>query len=883
MPEDMLRQTLNKMPVGYALHKIIVDCSGSPCDYEYVEANRAFEEATGLVAAEIIGKRVTEVIPNIKSDEFDWINTYSEVALKGLTMDFEQYSSSLNKLFKVNAFSPKVGFFVTIVKDINKENETSRKLARELGNQKELESALTRDAMFTSQANLTQNKIIHGLEYYDEYIERIYYDYDTWFEYAKSNVQQEYRDSYCKSLERQTLLDNFNKGIEPKPFEYRRIGSDSWIRLVIRMFKDVETDDVYVFGYGFDIDNEVRERQALMISEEKISELEESNTKTLQLLEAVKREQALIQSIFDSIPGYLYVYDESGRLIKWNKKHETMTGFTAEELSGMTLEKWFDQEDIIKVNATVNDVFEKGYGEVEASMILKNGDKMMVRSSGAPLILDGHKYFTGIGLDITEQKAVWEEKERLLAQMKAMYNEHKAVILLLEPVTGKIIDANPSASAFYGYSKDELLNMCIDDINMLPKEEIAAKLMEILKNEQEHFTFPHKLKNGEIRNVDVYSSPIHFNDRTILFSIIFDATKREEAYKEIIHISYHDYLTGAYNRRFFEEEFERLNTEANFPIAIVMGDVNGLKLTNDSFGHLEGDKLLQEVVNRIGECVRSGDILARIGGDEFGIILPKTDESEAHDIVRRINENIEKQDENKTSEDSVLSVSFGFTIQKEVGDDLGMLMKEAEGYMYSKKFYDRRSLKGKTINVIMNTLFEKSPREKMHSERVGNISAKIAETIGFDVESTNKIRTAGYLHDIGKIGIAENILNKKGKLEAQEMFIMNSHPEKSWRILQNSQEFSEISNIVLYHHEKWDGSGYPKGLKGEEIPINSRIIAVADAYDAMTNNRSYRKKISSAEAINELKKCSGTHFDPEIVEIFIGQVLANENSFTIGT
>ena len=193
MTEDMLRQALDRMPVGYALHKIIIDDEGSPCDYEYVEANRAFEEATGLVAAEIVGKRVTEVIPNIKSDEFDWIRKYSEVALKGQTLDFEQHSSSLNKIFKVNAFSPKVGFFITLVNDVTKENETNRKLVRELGNQKELQSALTRDAIFTTQATLTQNKIIHGLEYYDEYIKRIHYDYDAWFEYAKLNVQQEYR------------------------------------------------------------------------------------------------------------------------------------------------------------------------------------------------------------------------------------------------------------------------------------------------------------------------------------------------------------------------------------------------------------------------------------------------------------------------------------------------------------------------------------------------------------------------------------------------------------------------------------------------------------------------------------------------------------------
>jgi len=143
--------------------------------------------------------------------------------------------------------------------------ETNRNLSRELRNQIELQSALTHDAIFTTQANLTQNKVLHGLDYYDEFLERIHYDYDAWFEFAQSNVQQEYFDIYSKSLERKNLIDNFNKGIEPKPFEYRRIGSDSWIRLVLRVFKDVESDDVYVFGYGFDIDNEVRDRHALML------------------------------------------------------------------------------------------------------------------------------------------------------------------------------------------------------------------------------------------------------------------------------------------------------------------------------------------------------------------------------------------------------------------------------------------------------------------------------------------------------------------------------------------------------------------------------------------------------------------------------------------
>ena len=480
--------------------------------------------------------------------------------------------------------------------------------------------------MFTSQANLTQNKIIHGLEYYDEYIERIYYDYDTWFEYAKSNVQQEYRDSYCKSLERQTLLDNFNKGIEPKPFEYRRIGSDSWIRLVIRMFKDVETDDVYVFGYGFDIDNEVRERQALILSEEKICKLQDSNTKTLQLLEAVKREQTLIQSIFDSIPGYLYVYDESRRLIKWNKKHETMTGFTAEELDDMTLEKWFDQEDILKINAAVNDVFEKGYVEAEASLILKNGEKMMTRCSGAPFILDNHKYFTGIGLDITEQWQLEKKLEENRLLMESIINSTTDAIYV-KNLEGQYLLFNNAAETITGKIASDVLGK--DDRYLFTENE-ALVIMEgdkkVIENKK-IITYEEIVTDslGKTRTFSSTKGPIYNKDKKIigLYGVSRDITERKKVEENLIYLNYHDHLTGLYNRRFFEEVLKMLDKEEYLPISIIMCDINGLKLVNDSFGHYSGDALLKKAAETIKKACRKDDIIARIGGDEFVVILPK--------------------------------------------------------------------------------------------------------------------------------------------------------------------------------------------------------------------------------------------------------------------
>ncbi len=194
--------------------------------------------------------------------------------------------------------------------------------------------------------------------------------------------------------------------------------------------------------------------------------------------------------------------------------------------------------------------------------------------------------------------------------------------------------------------------------------------------------------------------------------------------------------------------------------------------------------------------------------------------------------------------------------------------------MYRHKLYERSSTRSKTIEIIMSTLFEKSSRESQHSNRVSAICKAIASKMNLDKDDVNKIRIAGLVHDIGKIGIDETILNKAGLLNSDEREQINKHPEIGWRILSSANEFSELAQFILDHHEKWDGSGYPNGLKGKSIPLEARIISVADAYDAMTSARSYKAGVTREEAVNELKRCAGTHFDPDIVKVFVDKVLS---------
>ena len=386
-------------------------------------------------------------------------------------------------------------------------------------------------------------------------------------------------------------------------------------------------------------------------------------------------------------------------------------------------------------------------------------------------------------------------------------------------------------------------------------------------------------EDGEERIIDFRIGPKYDENGTCVRTTgtVQDITERKGIERELLYLSYHDHLTGLHNRRFFEEELAKHDTEDNLPLSVIMCDVNGLKLVNDSFGHEAGDLLLIHAARILEKVCRTNDLIARIGGDEFVIALPKTSSEETARIVNHLQELSGKE----TVSNIKLSISTGTDTKISAGESISEVVVKAENHMYRKKLYERSSARSKTIDLIMNTLFEKSTREAMHSNRVSRICQTIASSMNFSKDAVNQMRIAGLLHDIGKIGVAEKILNKPGPLNSEERTDMERHPEIGWKILSSTTEFSELARFVLNHHERWDGSGYPNGLKGEDIQIEARIISVADAYDAMTSNRSYKEGISPEQAIAELQRGAGTQFDPEIVEVFIRDVLSAEDSDTL--
>jgi len=353
---------------------------------------------------------------------------------------------------------------------------------------------------------------------------------------------------------------------------------------------------------------------------------------------------------------------------------------------------------------------------------------------------------------------------------------------------------------------------------------------------------------------------------------ISGAIERKDFEKKIEYLSFHDQLTGLYNRRFFEEEVKRLDTSRNLPISIIMADLNGLKLANDAFGHSIGDQLLIKVAEVIKDASRVDDIISRFGGDEFMILLPHTPANDAESFVNRMREAISKE----PAEPVILSVSFGFDTKTEAYEEMSEIFKKAEDNMYRRKLLESSDMKQKTIKIIMKALYEKKAREKRHSERVSTFCKAIGVAMELRPEKVKELTIAGLMHDIGKVGIETELLNKADMLEDFERIEIKRHAEIGYRILSSVNEFSQIAEIVLSHHERWDGTGYPKSVKAEVIPLGARIIAIADAYEAMTSDRPYRAALSQEQAIEVLKRNAGLQFDPNIAKLFVEQVLQNQ-------
>ena len=503
------------------------------------------------------------------------------------------------------------------------------------------------------------------------------------------------------------------------------------------------------------------------------------------------------------------------------------------------------------------------------TVLSKTGETHWMSTNGIPLLNpDGTlRGYRGTDTDITERKAAEEA-------LKASEQKYREILSAMEEgyyevdLAGNFVFFNESFCRMFGCSSEglmgesykqfyknlEIVFKTYNQVFKTGRPVTAADWPVITRDGREIYL---ELSISLCR--DEKGEPIGFR------GVARDITERRQADEKIRYLSFHDQLTGLYNRHFLEEEMKRLDTERQLPISIIMADLNGLKLVNDTYGHQTGDEMLKRAAAILSSVCRVDDLLARFGGDEFVLYLPRAPVNDA----RKISERIEKAYRSELINDVPLSLSTGLAVKTSAEQKLSDLLREAEDNMYRDKLTESRSGKSAIVNSLLQTLAAKSFETEAHTHNMQEAANSIGKKLSLPHPERHRLSLLITLHDIGKINIPEELLIKKGPLSDAEWEIMKKHCETGYRVAKATESFAHVADDILAHHERWDGSGYPQGLKGDKIPLLARIAAIADAYEVMGHGRPYKKAMSRGEIVAEFKKCSGTQFDPELVELFL--------------
>jgi len=586
------------------------------------------------------------------------------------------------------------------------------------------------------------------------------------------------------------------------------------------------------------------------------------------LTDASLDSEARFKGLAEAAPILIFVYQGS-KLLYVNPEFVKTTGYSQEQCLQMRF--W----DLIHPDyqALTKD---RGFARQRGEDVPNRYEIKLVNQSGSTLWMDlyanrieykGQPAVVGLLYDINEHKKF----EVALHQSEVLYRtifETTGTAMMIFDENMLVCLVNSEFEKLSGYYKDE-----IQYKKSWPEfvtHEDAGRMTEYhrlrrIDNRMAPASYEFHLvgRNGSLKDVFITVNIIPGTTNSICS--FMDITERKKAEAQVKYLSFHDKMTGLYNRAFFEEEIIRLDTSRQLPISVIIGDVNGLKLINDAFGHDNGDKLLIRVAEILKQSCRGEDIIARWGGDEFIVLLPCTDQKTAMEIYKRIKINSGKS----SSIPIPISISLGQSTKTYIDQSMQQIIIQAEDKMYRNKLLENKSARGTFVTSLERTLWEKSHETNEHCQRLVIMAERIGMEIRLQEGDLDNLKLLATLHDLGKIAIPNEILDKEEPLSSKEWEMIKKHPETGYRIALTLPELAPIAEGILAHHERWDGGGYPLGLKAEDIPLIARILAIVDAYDVMVQGRVYKRPRSKEEAIEEIRKCAETQFDPELAQIFV--------------
>jgi len=605
--------------------------------------------------------------------------------------------------------------------------------------------------------------------------------------------------------------------------------------------------------------------------------------------EALRRSEQRFRNMVETTNDWIWEVDREGKYTYVSPQIKKILGYDPEEMIGRTPFDFMPSGESRRLSLIFMDYSaqQQPFSFLENINLHKDGRQVVLEANGVPYFDSDGAFlgYRGIDRDITERKSV--EKE-----LSTAHRQLQDIIEFLPDATfvidrdRRVIAWNRAIEEMSGVAKEEIIGRgdfaytvpfygkrrpALIDFIFLDGPEIDRLYENVERRGDTLFAeaFAPFLPPRKGAYIWVKASPLYDRDRNLVGAIesIRDITERKQMEEQLKYLSLHDSLTGLYNRAYFEEEMRRLEGGRHAPMGIILCDVDGLKLVNDTLGHSTGDVLLIAAANVNRDAFRAGDVVARIGGDEFAILLPGADYGIVESACQRIRDNLNRY--NEANPQLPLSLSIGFAASEDPLISVGHLFKEADNNMYREKLHHSLSARSAIVQTLMKALEARDFITEGHADRIRELVAQMAIVIGLPERSVTDLRLLAQFHDIGKVGIPDRILFKPGPLNAEEFNEMKRHSEIGYRIAQSAPDLVHIADWILRHHEWWNGSGYPLGIKGEEIPLECRILSIADAYDAMTSDRPYRKAMTGQEAVAELKKCAGIQFDPVLVKVFV--------------
>lgn len=613
-----------------------------------------------------------------------------------------------------------------------------------------------------------------------------------------------------------------------------------------------------------------------------------SNFRLQELSVELRKREELFAAVFEQAPIGIALKNSLGTLIERNKAFEDILGRSGHELISLN---WMDITDPDDRKDELAQFQQLELGEIseyflEKRFLKPDGSSVWVNYIISELMISANfsvdKYYLCMLQDIHERKITEE----------AMKESERSKRVLLENLPGMAYRCkydkewtmefvSDGCHALTGYNANSLIynkDLSFNDLIVASYRDLIWDEWSRVLDSRKLFRYEYEIvtASGDHKWVLETGQGVFSNNGKIdaLEGIIIDITEAKKRQYQLEYFHDHDFMTGLYNRRYYEKEKTRIDQSGVVPLSILIVDINGLKMINDTYGHTEGDHIINATASILQSHCREGDLLARTAGDDFKIILPNTDSEKAYEILQNIKVAFKNLNHKILEKEKHFNITIGLGTKINKDDSLDETEKEAEDHLRTRKLFAQNSHYNSLLNSIMTTLYARSHETEEHSKRIYTISKMIAQKIGLSLNDLNDLHLFSMLHDIGKVGIDDRILNKPGKLTQEEWDIMKTHSEIGNHIVISVPEFASVADCILTHHERWDGNGYPLGLSGENIPLLSRILAVADAYDAMTENRVYRPALSKGEALEEIRNNVGTQFDPRISSAFLELMLS---------